>query len=203
MLCVGNYAANVVAGTLYTLLVWQTAWLQWQHGLPNWTQSLESRSHGGGGCVSLDSRAGSGEESLPPPPSSVSRALVWSGISASNTSAQDPGKWLVWQHQELGGGRSGFCRVTVVYYHADWDPSSTAVSNRLHVAFITALLIVVFMEGGTSKDGKSDSWPHTTESSHSDGPLIPRDTNMPWDPVTGDCSAAPVENSQLLVDGRQ
>ena len=44
MLCVDNYAANVAAGTLYTPLVGQTAWLQ--------TQSLESRPHGGGGRAS-------------------------------------------------------------------------------------------------------------------------------------------------------
>ena len=42
--------------------------------------------------MSLDSRAGSGEESLPPPPSSVDRALVLSGVSASSTRAQDVGK---------------------------------------------------------------------------------------------------------------
>ena len=87
MLCVGNFTANVAAGILYTLLVGKTAWLQRQHGPPDRTRSLKSRPHGGRVRVSLDNRAGSGEEGLPPPPSSVDRTLVLSGVSASNTGA--------------------------------------------------------------------------------------------------------------------
>ena len=85
MLCVDNYAANVTVGTLYTLLVGQTAWLKRQHGPHDRTQSLESRPHEGGGRVSLESRAGSGEEGLPPPPINVGRALVLSSVSAWDT----------------------------------------------------------------------------------------------------------------------
>ena len=79
----------MAAVTLYTLSL---VWLQRQHGPPDWTQSLESRLHGGRVRVSLDSGAGSGEESLPPPPSSVGWALVRSGVSASNTGALDVGR---------------------------------------------------------------------------------------------------------------
>ena len=88
----------------------------------------------------------------------------------------------------------------MAYQDADREPFSTTVSNRLRVAFITDCC---FYEGGASKDGKSDSWPRISESSCSVGPLISLGTNMPRDPVTGDCSAALVRNSQLLVDGRQ
>ena len=79
MLCVDNYAGNVAAGTLYTLLVGQTAWLQ-QHRPPDWIQSLESRPQRGGGRVLLDSGASSSEEGLPSSPNSVGRALVLSGV---------------------------------------------------------------------------------------------------------------------------
>ena len=81
----------MAAGTLYTLLLVQTVWLQRQQGSPDRTQSLEFRPHGSG-HVSLDSGAVSGEEGLPSPPSSVGRALVLSGVSASNTSDQDVGE---------------------------------------------------------------------------------------------------------------
>ena len=57
MLCVSNHTANVAADTLHTLLVGQTVWLQRQHGQSDRTQTLESRPHGGGGRVSLDSGA--------------------------------------------------------------------------------------------------------------------------------------------------
>ena len=135
MLCVDNYAANVAAGTLYTLLVGQTAWLQRQYGLPDRIQSLESRPHRGGGRVSLDSGADSGEEGLPPLLSSVGRALVRSGVSASNTGDQDVGRVtrVATPGVRRGRRRSGSRRVVVAYQDADRDPSSTAMSNRLSV----------------------------------------------------------------------
>ena len=92
MLCINNYAANVATYTLYTLLVGQTVWLQRQHGPPDRIQSLEYRPHGGRGRVSLDSGTGSDEEGTPPPPSSMGRALVLSGVSASITGMQDAGE---------------------------------------------------------------------------------------------------------------
>ena len=45
--------------------------------------------------MSLDSRVGSDEESPPPPLSSVGRALVLSGVFASNTGAQDVGELII------------------------------------------------------------------------------------------------------------
>ena len=86
MLCIGSFTANMATGILYTILLVQTVWLQRQHGPPDQSQSLETRPHGGGGRVSLDSGADSGE-GLPPPSSSVGRALVLSGVSALNTGA--------------------------------------------------------------------------------------------------------------------
>ena len=45
-----------------------------------------------------------------------------------------------------GERRSGSRRVAVAYQGADRDPSFIAVSNRLRVTFIAALLTAVFME---------------------------------------------------------
>ena len=93
-----------------------------------------------------------------------------------------------------GGRRCGSRRIAAAYQDADRDPSSTTVSNRLRVAFITALLTAFYME--LRRMVKETRGPASASRAAVSALSFP-------DPATGDCSGAPVKNSQLLVDGRQ
>ena len=203
-MCVDNCEANVAAGTVYTLLEGKTAWLQRQHGLLDRTQSLECRSHGGGGRVSLDSGAGSGE-GLSPAPSIVGRILFFFlayfhrtqvpkmqvNVACGNARSQAGRKeeWFSSSCRGVSGCRPGS------FLHRCVEKAARGLQRRPVDCYLYGR--------GASKYGNGDLWPHTSKSSRNIGPFITRDTNMPRDPVTGYCSAAPVENSQFLMDGRQ
>ena len=91
----------------------------------------------------------------------------------------------------------------MAYQDADRNPSSTAVPNRLRVAFIAALLTAVFMEKALRRMVKVTRGSALSSRAAVSALSFPETPTCPQDPVTGDCSAAPVKNSQLLVDDRQ
>ena len=100
--------------------------------------------------MSLDSGTSNDEEGLLPPPCSVGRAqgsgFVWRICFIHRCPRRREMTRVATPGVRRGGRRSGSRRVAVAYQDADQDPSSTAVSNRLRVAFSPAVLTVVFME---------------------------------------------------------